>query len=161
MKLKMLLFAVFAAGFAASMAFAGDGKKNDHGKPGRCHEVHLSGSVAAQSLAVTLDKGSNKSGLAAGSTVTLTLGGTGQTVRVNVQACNTAADGAAAQLTVRGLELKVKADKPAEAPGTDATTTGKKHEDEHGKDHKGGTTTGTTATTTTVATTTAATTTHS
>src|SRR5436309_5257383 len=126
MKLKILLFAVFAAGLAASMAFAGDGKKNDHGNAGPCHEVHLSGTVAAQSLAVTLDKGSNKAGLAAGSTVTLALGGAGQTVRVNVQACNTAADGAAAQLSVRGLELKVKAPRPTETTGT---TTGKKHDD--------------------------------
>jgi hypothetical protein len=160
MKLKMLLFAVFAAGFAASMAFADDGKKNDHGNGnGRCHEVHLSGTVAAQSLAVTLDKGSNKAGLAAGSTVTLALGAAGQTVRVNVEACNTAADGAAAQLAVRGLELRVRPDHTSATTGTTTgTTTGGKHEDEHG--HHKGTTTATTATTTTAAATTATTTTH-
>ena len=160
MKLKMLLLAVFAAGFAASLALAGDGKKHDHGNG--CSEAHVSGTVAAQSLAVVLDKESKRLGLAAGSTVTLALGGTGQTVRVNVEACLTGT-GSATQLVVRGLELKVKAARTSTATTTSTgTTTGKKHEDEHGKDHRGATTTvatTTAATTTTARTTTAGTTT--
>ena len=105
------------------------------------------GTVAAQSLVVTVDRASDKLGLAAGSTVTLAVGGTGQTVRVNVQACTTST-GSATQLSVRGLELKVQ------TVCTDtATTTGKKHEEEHGDHHEGGTTT-TAATTTTARTTT-------
>ena len=71
MKLKMLLFAVFAAGFAASMAFAGDGTKHDHGNDNGCSEAHVKGTVAAQSLVVTVDRASDRLGLAAGSTVTL------------------------------------------------------------------------------------------
>ena len=157
MKLKMLLLALFAAGFAASIALAGDGKKHDNGNGNGCSEAHVSGTIAAQSLAVTLDKDSKKLGLAAGSVVTLALGGTGQTVRVNVEACVTGT-GSATQLVVRGAEVKVKtARTTTTATGTNATTTGKKHDDdEHGDHHKGGTTT---AATTTVATTTAATTT--
>ena len=154
MKLKMLLLAVFAAGFAASIALAGDGKRHDEGNGNGCSEVHVQGTIAAQSLAVTLDKDATKSGLAAGSTVTLAVGGTGQTVRVNVQACATGT-GTATQLVVRGLELKVRSTPPATTAGT---TTGKKHEDDHGdqdEHHKGGTTT---TATTTAATTTAATT---
>ena len=166
MKLKMLLLAVFAAGFAASLALAGDGKKHDNGTGNGCAEAHVSGTIAAQSLAVTLDRASEKLGLASGSVVTLALGGTGQTVRVNVEACATGT-GSATQLVVRGLELKVKTARTETT--TTGTTTGK-HDDEHGNNgahHKGGTTTvatsaaatTTVATTTTAATTTAGTTT--
>jgi hypothetical protein len=152
MKLKMLLLAVFAAGFAASIALAGDGKKHDNGNG--CSEAHVSGTIAPQSLAVTLDKDSKKAGFAAGSVVTLALGGTGQTIRVNVEAC-ASGTGTAQVLTVRGLELKVRS---TQTTTTTGTTTGKNHDDEHGdhgEHHKGGTTTAaTTAATTTVATTT-------
>jgi len=147
MKLKILLFVIFAAGIGASYALADGGKHND--KNG-CQNVHLQGTIAPQTLTVSVDKAGEHSQIAAGSQVALTVGATGQTVRVNVEACSTGT-GSALQLSVRSLELRVV--KP-ETHATTETGTGKHGDD--GEHHKGGTTT---TATTTAATTTAATTT--
>ena len=142
MKLKLLLLALLAAGFAASMALASDGRKNDHGNS--CSEAHIQGTIAPQALTLTVAKASENTGLAAGSTVALALGAAGQVVRVNVEACSTGT-GSSLQLTVRSLELKVK-----RTPDTSTGTTGStKHKDDDGKGHHKGTTTTTTVQTTT------------
>jgi hypothetical protein len=134
MKLKLtILFALFAAGVTASFALAdngGDAKKTD----GKCKEVHISGTIAPQTLAVTVDKASSKSLIAAGAQLSLAVGATGQTVKVKAEACATGA-GTALVLTVKQVELRPVKVKPA------STSTEKKHDD-HGK-----TTTTTTTTT--------------
>src|SRR5438477_13030720 len=107
MKLKILLLAVFAAGLSASLAFAEDGKPKD--KKPACTPVHLEGTVAPQSLTMTVTKGS-EGAVAAGTQVTLAVGTTGQTVRVNVEACS-----AGGTFTVKHLELQPLKPKP---PGT-------------------------------------------
>jgi hypothetical protein len=162
MKLKILLFVVFAAGVGASYALADGGKHKD--KNG-CQNVHLRGTIAPQTLTMTVDKAGENSQIAAGSQVALALGATGQVVRVNVEACSTGT-GTALQYSVRGLELRVVKPESTVTTSTETTgtTTGKHGDGEHGdqgEHHKGGTTTTptTTAATTTVATTTAATTT--
>ncbi len=56
----MLFIALFAAGLGASYALADDGHGNDNGAKGpKCKNVHLQGTIAAQTLTVTLDKGAN------------------------------------------------------------------------------------------------------
>jgi hypothetical protein len=170
MKLKlMILSALFAAGAFASFALANDGK---HARKADCRNVHLSGTIAPQTLAVTVDKASQTSGIAAGSQVSLAIGSAGQTVRLNAEACSTGT-GAALVLTVKQVELRVKAATTTSTTGTTETTT--THGDQQGQDghgekdgkHREGgtTTTGTTTTgtitvgtTTTGATTTTATT---
>jgi hypothetical protein len=147
MKLKLtILFALFAAGVTASFALADNGtdaKKTD----GKCKEVHISGTIAPQTLAVTVDKASSKSLIAAGTQLSLAVGAAGQTVKIKAEACATGT-GTALVLTVKQVELKPVKVKPA---GGASTSTGKKNDDEHGKN---GTTTTTAATTTTAGTTT-------
>jgi hypothetical protein len=137
MKLKLtILCALFAAGVTASLALA---DSNGHAKKAedRCKEVHISGTIAPQTLAVTVDKASAKSLIAAGSQLSLAVGAAGQTVKVKAEACATGT-GTALVLTVKQVELRPVNAKPAPP----ATSTEKKH-DEHGKK------TTTTATTTT------------
>ncbi|HVA30621.1 MAG TPA: hypothetical protein VMU58_05080 [Gaiellaceae bacterium] len=158
MKLKILLLAVFVAGIGASYALADNGKQ--HGAKDGCQNVHLRGTIAPQTLTVTADGTGKHGAYPAGTQVSLAVGGTGQTVRVNVEACSTGT-GTAATLSVRSLELQVVNPK---STSTDSTTTGSatgEHHGggDHGDHHKGQTTTGTTttaATTTTQATTTTA-----
>jgi hypothetical protein len=123
MKLKLtILAAVFAAGLTASFALANDGKGkgDEHGKKnGKCTQVHLRGTVAAQTLAVTLDKASKKLGSAAGTTVQVALGAAGQTVRVDAEACQVVS-GTSTVIQVRELHAKVRTPK---ATTTAATTT--------------------------------------
>jgi hypothetical protein len=160
MKLKlMIMCALFAAGAFASFALAEGGnhaKKADD----NCKEVHISGTIAPQTLAVTVDKANEKSPIPAGTQLSLAVGAAGQTVRVNVQACATGT-GTTLQYSVRQIELRVKTTQTAT---TQTGTTSKKHEDEHGDHHGHGTTTAATTTTapttTTAVTTTAPTTTH-
>jgi hypothetical protein len=139
MKLKMMvLLALFAAGIFASFALAEDGKHSKKAD-GRCHEVHISGTIAAQALAVTVDKANKKSLIPAGTVLSLAVGSTGQTVRVNVQACATGT-GTVLEYSVRQIELRVKTTHTATTETTAATETTKKHgDDEHkGRDeHKG------------------------
>ena len=161
MKLKILLLAVFAAGLSASLAFADGGKHKDNGPT--CTPVHLEGTVAPQSLTMTVTHSGEGGTVAAGSTVTLAVGTTGQTVRVNVEACSSGGT-----FTVKHLELQPMKPKPTGTTTsgedhhgdktTTTSTTGGGDDDDQGEHHKGGTTT-TTATTTTATTTTSPTTT--
>jgi len=129
-RLKLLLVTVFAAGLGASYALADDGHgKNGEGEHGhgKCTEVHVRGTIAAQTLTVTLDNGARKLNLAPGSQVVLQLGAAGQTVRVNAEACSTTT-GSSTQLLVKSAELKAHTPKTTTtAPVTTtapATTTG-------------------------------------
>lgn len=118
MKLKLALLAVFAAGLGASLALA------DSSPGTKCKQVHLDGTLAPQSLTLTVAKASKSLGLAAGSQAALAVGATGQIVRVNVEACATGT-GSAAQIAVRKLELRVEKAKPdhPKKGGTTGTTT--------------------------------------
>jgi TOBE domain len=115
-KLKMLLVTVFAAGLGASYALADDG----HGKKaeghGKCTQVHVRGTIAPQTLTVTLTNAAKKLNLAPGSQVVLQLGTAGQTVSVNAEACSTTT-GTTTQLVAKSAELKAK------TPKTSSTTT--------------------------------------
>lgn len=161
MKLKILLLVVFAAGLSASLAFA-DGSK-PHDKKADCQPVHLEGTVAPQSLTMTVTHAGPKDTVTAGSTVTLAVGTTGQTVRINVEACMTGS-GSTLQYVVKHLELQPMKPKPV---GTTTTTGDGEHHGDKPKpssttttsgdgehEHKGGTTTTTAATTTSPTTTT-------
>jgi hypothetical protein len=130
MKLKVsILAAVFAAGLGASFALAdgGHGSDGDHGKGnGKCTEVHIQGTIAPQTLNVTVGKGSRRLNLAPGATVQLQVGAAGQTVKVNAEACQVTV-GTSTQIQVKSLEVR------AFTPHTDSTTAA---------DTTGGTTTG-------------------
>jgi hypothetical protein len=120
-RLKMLLVTVFAAGLGASYALAdgGHGNGNKGEGPGhgsKCAEVHVRGTIAAQTLTVTLDNGARKLNLAPGSQVVLQLGAAGQTVSVNAEACSTTS-GSTTQLLVKSAELR------AHTPKTTTTVT--------------------------------------
>ena len=127
MKLKMLLVTVFAAGLGASYALADDG----HGKKaeghGTCTQVHVRGTIAPQTLTVTLSNAAKKLNLAPGSQVVLQLGTAGQTVNVNAEACSVTT-GSTTQLVAKSAELKAKTPKTTTTePVTTtapATTTG-------------------------------------
>jgi hypothetical protein len=124
-KLKMLLVTVFAAGLGASYALADDG----HGKKGegdqghgKCTQVHVRGTIAPQTLTVTLTNQARKLNLAPGSQVVLQLGTAGQTVSVNAEACSTTT-GSTTQLVAKSAELKAKTPKTSSTTTTVATTT--------------------------------------
>jgi hypothetical protein len=123
MKLKVLLVTVFAAGLGASFALANDGhgEKNGEGHKKKCTEVHLRGTIAPQALTVALEKASKKLNLAAGSSAVLQLGATGQTVRVNAEACLVTV-GSATQLQVKSLELRARTPKATTTTTAAATT---------------------------------------
>ena len=120
MKLKLVLITLVAsAGFAASYALADNGN-NQNGNGHGCHGA-LHGTMSApQSLTVTVGKAGRHSDFKAGDVVTLSLGASGQTIRVVAEGCT----GTNGTMTVRGVELQVAGDK--------------------GDKHHGGTTTGTT-----------------
>jgi hypothetical protein len=126
-KLKMLLVTVFAAGLGASYALADDGHGKKNEAHGTCTQVHVRGTIAPQTLTVTLSKGSKKLNLAPGSQVVLQVGATGQTVNVNAEACSTTT-GTSTQLVAKSAELKAKTPKPATTEtvttAAPATTTG-------------------------------------
>ena len=119
-----------------------------------CREVHISGTIAPQTLAVTVDKANEKALIPAGTQLSLAVGATGQTVRVKAEACATGT-GSSLVLTIKQVELR-PANVTTTRTGTTRTgtartgTTQKKHEDEQGDHHghKGGTTTAATTTTT-------------
>jgi hypothetical protein len=160
MKLKLtILSALFAAGVFASFALAEGGKHAKKADDNNCQGISISGTMAPQTLAITVDKASERSGIPAGTKLNLAVGAAGQTVRVKVEACLT---GTSAGLqygaySVREVKLKVKATQTGTTTtgttttgttttGTTTTSTTKKHDDEHGNNdgdnhHKGGTTT--------------------
>jgi hypothetical protein len=123
----MLLVTVFAAGLGASYALADDG----HGKKAeghvKCTQVHVRGTIAPQTLTVTLSNAAKKLNLAPGSQVVLQLGTAGQTVSVNAEACSTTT-GTSTQLVAKSAELKAKTPKTTTtapvATTAPATTTG-------------------------------------
>jgi len=126
MKLKItILAAVFAAGMTASFAFAhgpGKGSEKEHGKnkEGKCTQVHLRGTIAPQTLNVTVDKGTRKLNVQPGTQVQVQVGAAGQTVRVDAEACQTTSGGSTV-LQVKELHVKVRS--PKAAPSTTQTTT--------------------------------------
>jgi hypothetical protein len=121
-RLKMLLVTVFAAGLGASYALADDGHgkkgEGDHGHGSKCTQVHVRGTIAPQTLTVTLTDQARKLNLAPGSQVVLQLGAAGQTVSVNAEACSTTS-GSTTQLLVKSAELKAHTPKTT----TPVTTT--------------------------------------
>lgn len=148
MKLKALLLVAFAAaGVGASIAVADNGKGNGQGDNNGCRALHISGTVAPQTFVITVSH-AGKNGPATGPTVTVTIGGAGQTVRANVGEC-TSGDRTGTTTTssmiVRSIDLG------AFQTQTTETTTGK-HGDDNGQgdsdkdDQHGGTTTSTTTT---------------
>jgi hypothetical protein len=141
MKLKaLLLVALGAAGVGASMAVADNGTGNDQGKGHGCRGQHISGTVGPQTFTITVTKAEHNGSIAPGSTVVVTIGGTGQTVRATVGRCSSAngtTSTSTSTLTVRSVDLK--------AFNTSTTTTTGKDDDEH---HNRGTTTTATTTTT-------------
>ena len=122
MKIKLLLVTALAfAGIGASYALADNG----HGKDGakqHCQPVHVNGTVAPQTVTVTLNRDSKRLNLKAGSQVTVQLGTAGQTVRFNAEACSTTS-GSATQLAVKSAELRAFAPKPEHATTEQQTTT--------------------------------------
>jgi hypothetical protein len=121
MKLRILLVvAVFAAGIGASYALADGGHGKGDAAGQHCQEVHVNGTIAPQSLTVTLTRDAKRLNLVAGSQVTLQLGTAGQTVRLNAEACSTTS-GSATQLAVKSAELRAFTPRPAES--TDQSTT--------------------------------------
>jgi hypothetical protein len=126
-KLKLLLVTVFAAGLGASYALADDGHGNRNDGHGKCTRVHVRGTIAPQTLTVTLSNEARKLNLAPGSQVVLQVGAAGQTVNVNAEACSTTT-GTSTELVARSAELKAKTPKTTTttAPATTApaTTTG-------------------------------------
>lgn len=149
MKLKItVLLALFTAGVCASLALADDGKKDKRANEDKCREVHISGTVAPQTLVVTVDKANAKSLIPEGTTITLAVGATGQTVRLKAEACAT---GTAGALTFIVKQVQLRPEKVKAAEGT---STRKKGDDEHKGKDKGGTTTTAPGTTTAPTTTT-------
>ena len=133
MKLKaLLLVALAAAGVGASMAVAdnGNGNRNgnNQGENGNgCRASHISGTVAPQTFTLTVTRGEDHGSIPPGSTVTFTIGGTGQTVRANVSACSGATGTTTSStLTVRSVDLKA-----FETSTTETTTTGTNDNDHH------------------------------
>lgn len=138
MKLKALLLVAFAAaGVGASIAVADNG--NDQGDNNGCRALRISGTAAPQTFVITVSH-AGKNGPAAGSTVTVTIGGAGQTVRANVGECTSVGGtGTTSTTTVRSVDLR--------AFQTQTTTGKRSGDDDNGQgdndDH------GTTTTTTT------------
>jgi hypothetical protein len=126
MKLKILALTVFLAGLGASFAVANDGKgKSEHAKGSKCTEIHLNGTIAPQTLTVTVDRASKKLNVTPGTQVVLQVGGTGQTARITAEACQVTV-GTATQLQVKEAHLKVRSTKTtttAPATTTAPTTT--------------------------------------
>jgi TOBE domain len=125
-KLKMLLVTVFAAGLGASYALADDGhgkKGEGNNHHGKCTQVHVRGTIAAQTLTVTLNDAARKLNLAPGSQVVLQLGAAGQTVSVNAEACSTTT-GSTTQLLVKSAELKARTPKTTTTVATTTTAAG-------------------------------------
>src|SRR4051794_18600052 len=121
MKLKItILAAVFAAGMTASFAFAhgpGKGSDDEHGKNknGKCTQVHLRGTIAPQTLNVTVDKGTRKLNVQPGTQVQVQVGAAGQTLRIDAEACQTTS-GTSTVLQVKELQVKVRSPKAAPPP---------------------------------------------
>ena len=147
MKLKAILLVVCAAaGVGASIAVADNGKGNDQGNGKGCEGQHISGTVGPQTFTITVTKSEHTGSIAPGSTVVVTIGGTGQTVRATVGGCASAnGTTTSSTFTVRSVDLK------AFNTSTTSTTstTGDDDNDNDQAEHHGHGDTTTTATTTT------------
>jgi hypothetical protein len=114
MKLKLaVLVGAALAGTGSSVALADYTAHGDHGK--KCKAVHLNGTLAAQSLSLTVAKGNRAAGVQPGTAVSLVLPAG---ARAKAEACS---DGTT--LTLRHVEIEVKAPKPAATTTTTQTTT--------------------------------------
>lgn len=137
MKLKALLLVAFAAaGVGASIAVADNGKGNDQGDRHGCRAVDISGTVAPQTFTVTVTHAGKHSSIAPGSTVTVTIGGTGQTVRAKVNECSPSSGTGTTtttSTTVRSVDLKAMQAPPTTTTAT--TTTGEHHHHGGGDNH--------------------------
>ena len=128
MKLKLTaLVAVFAAGLTASFALAdnghGKGDGDGPGHHGKCAEIHINGTIAPQTMTVTLGKhGSKRLNLAAGSQVQIQVGAAGQTVNVNAEGCMSGT-GSAAVIQVKSAEIHAANPKHQESTTDESTTT--------------------------------------
>lgn len=136
MKLKaLLLTAIGIVGLGSSIALADGGRhdgKDAATSTGACTHAELRGTIAPQTLTVTVQRANRHSGLLPNQVVTVSVGGSGDTVRLTAEGCLVEST-----LTARGAELHV----------------GNGH---HHGDGKHGTTTGTTTAETTTAETTTA-----
>ena len=83
---------------------------------------HISGTVGPQTFTITVTKGGPHGSVAPGSTVTVTIGGTGQTVRATVGGC-TSSNGTTTALTVRSVDLKSGNGEPGDHHETTTTAT--------------------------------------
>lgn len=129
MKLKALLLVAFAAaGVGASIAVAGNGQGNENGNDqgrGRdhgCRAVHISGTAGPQTFVITVSHAGRR-GPTNGSTVTVTIGGAGQTVRASADECTgPTGTGTTATTTVRSVDLRAFRSPPT-TTATATTTT--------------------------------------
>jgi hypothetical protein len=149
-KLKTLLLVMVAlAGLSASYALADDGHGHGQGKDWNgkdCGRGVVVGTVSPQTFTVTVTHTRGDSGLQPGGTVTVSVGGTGQTVRLGALGC---LNGSA--LTAK--EVFLAARHPDTNDGTTSTATTGDDGEHH---HKHGCDTTTTSTVATGDTTTAA-----
>ena len=145
MKPKALLLVVCAAaGVGASVAVAGNRNGGAPGDPGKaCRATMIAGTVAPQTFTLTVMRALGHGSPAAGSTVAVTIGGSGQTVVASVGACS-GANGTttSSPLTVRSVDLRAHP-----TLTTTTATTAKGHHDDGRRHHHRTTTTATTTTT--------------
>lgn len=106
MKLKALLLVMIGVvGLGSSIALADGGRHDktaDTTTTGACTHTELRGTIAPQTLTVTVQRSNRDSGLLPNQVVTVSVGGSGDTVRVTAEGC---LDGST--LTTRGAELHV------------------------------------------------------
>jgi len=145
MKPKALLLVVCAAaGVGASVAVAGNrngGGPGDRGKA--CRATMIAGTVPPQTFTLTVMRALGHDSPAAGSTLAVTIGGSGQTVVASVGACSgeSGTTTTSSPLTVRSVDLRAR---PTPAA---TTTTAEDHHDDGYRRHHRVTTTATTTTT--------------
>ena len=122
MKLKaLLLVALAAAGVGASIAVADNGRGHDQGDRHGCRGMEVSGTVAPQTFTMTVTREARHGSVAPGSTLVVTIGGAGQTVRANVNACTSNGGASTTSTTVRSVDLRAFPTRPTTT--TTATTT--------------------------------------
>ncbi len=109
MKLKLLLLIVAgAAGVGASYAVAASTKGPN---PPHCRPVHFHGTMASPStFVITVQKAGPKDVVTTGQVVTLTLGGSGQSVVADAEACAT---GTGPTATLAGRHVNIHVTPPA------------------------------------------------
>lgn len=122
MKLKALLMtAIGVVGLGSSIALA-DGGRHDQKAgattTGACTHTELRGTIAPQTLTVTVQRANRHSGLLPNQVVTVSVGGSGDTVRLTATGCL-----AGSTLTARGAELRVWKGAHHHGDGKHSTTT--------------------------------------